>query len=222
MDDLLELSNSKCKQYFTYQQLGPEYLTPAEFHFVVAVSDKRKKEFSTGRFCARRALDDLNASNTEILMGADREPIWPAGVLGSISHSQRLTGAIVGRSTDFFSIGLDIEKTGGIQPDMWDLIYTDAEQAFLHKIPRAQLELFSTLLFSFKESFYKFQFPVSRQFIDFKDVEIQFANNKAHVSIINAPGVVKDIPWQLVKLYWKSFESYVITCCILEISTIVA
>jgi 4'-phosphopantetheinyl transferase EntD len=222
MNDLLELSNSKCKQYFTYEQFGPEYLTPAEFDFVAAASDKRKKEFSTGRFCARKALDGLNVSNTNIPMGGDREPIWPTGVLGSISHSQHLTGAIVGKSTDFFSMGLDIEKIGGIKPDMWALIYTDAEQAFLHNIPGGQLELFSTLLFSFKESFYKFQFPVSRQFIDFKDVEIQFLNNKAHVNIIKAPRVVKDIPWQLVKFYWKSLDNYVITCCILEIPTIVA
>jgi len=216
MNDLLELSDSRCKQYFTYEKFGSEYLTPAEFNFVANASDKRKKEFSTGRMCAKKALYDLNTSNTEILVGADREPIWPTGILGSISHSKHLTGAIVAKSTDFFAMGLDIEKMGAIQPDMWDLIYTQVEQSFLRKIPSAKLELFLTLLFSFKESFYKFQFPVTRQFIDFKDVEFHFLNYQVHVNIINASGIVKDIPWHLVKFCWKSLDNYVITSCVLE------
>ncbi len=38
-----------------------------------------------------------------------REPLWPAGVVGSISHSGELAGAVVARASDAWSVGLDIE-----------------------------------------------------------------------------------------------------------------
>ena len=71
-------------------------------------SPKRLADFSTGRYCAMKALEQIGIQNVIIPIGKDREPIWPEGIVGSISHCESLTGAIVSRKADHISLGLDI------------------------------------------------------------------------------------------------------------------
>ena len=48
---------------------------------------KRKAEFLAGRYCARAALAQLDGSlAVNIGIGANREPLWPPGFVGSITH----------------------------------------------------------------------------------------------------------------------------------------
>ena len=49
--------------------------------------ESRRREFITGRRCARRALADLGFPLAPILRGPNREPLWPAGVVSSITRS---------------------------------------------------------------------------------------------------------------------------------------
>lgn len=66
-------------------------------------------DFAMGRAAAARALADLGVPPAEIPTGADRAPIWPADIVGSIGHTRDTGVAVVGWSTDFASIGVDIE-----------------------------------------------------------------------------------------------------------------
>ena len=88
-------------------------------------SQKRLADFSTGRYCAIKALEQLGINNSIIPIGKDREPIWPEGIVGSISHCDSLTGAIVAKSSDHISLGLDIEEIGRVTPDLWDLVFSE-------------------------------------------------------------------------------------------------
>lgn len=136
-------------------------------------SPKRLSDFSTGRYCAMKALEQIGIQNVIIPIGKDREPIWPEGIVGSISHCESLTGAIVSRKADHISLGLDIEEIGRVTADLWPYVFTDKEIEYLNTLPIDQQELICTSIFSLKEAFYKFQFPITNLFLDFLDVEVQ-------------------------------------------------
>ena len=59
---------------------------PTEIREAVA---KRQREFLVGRYCAARALAHAGYLGDGWLpLGEDRLPVWPAGWIGSISHSR--------------------------------------------------------------------------------------------------------------------------------------
>lgn len=160
-------------QYFTTQLYGTEVLLPAEKAYLANItSEERIQHFNTGRYCARQALNNLNIFHVSIRKGPDGEPVWPAGIVGSISHSKHLAGAVVARADKLLSIGMDIETIGDITPQIWDTVFVETEQQFLKNFKGDDLALYSTLLFSGKESFYKLQHPLTKTFLDFTDVEI--------------------------------------------------
>ena len=131
------------------------------------LSQKRLADFSTGRYCAIKALEQLGINNSIIPIGKDREPIWPEGIVGSISHCDSLTGAIVAKSLDHISLGLDIEEIGRVTPDLWDLVFTENEKNYLFRLSDEDILVQSTAIFSIKEAFYKFQHPLTKTFLDF-------------------------------------------------------
>src|ERR1700679_1440183 len=50
----------------------------------------RQAEFFFGRLAARSVLAALNAPPGEVSVGASREPVWPPGIVGSISHTHAI------------------------------------------------------------------------------------------------------------------------------------
>jgi 4'-phosphopantetheinyl transferase EntD len=139
-------------------------------------SPKRMAEFSTGRHCALKALEQLEIQDAILPIGDDRVPIWPEGIVGSISHCDSLTGAIVAKSSDHISLGLDIEEIGRVTPDLWDFVFTENEKNYLFCLSDEDKHVQSTAIFSIKEAFYKFQHPITKTFLDFLDVEVVTPN----------------------------------------------
>jgi len=136
-------------------------------------SPKRLADFSSGRYCALKALEQLGIQDAVIPIGEDRAPIWPDGIVGSISHCDSLTGAIVAKNSDHISLGLDIEEIGRVTPDLWDLVFTINEKRYLSSLPEKEILVQSTAIFAIKEAFYKFQYPLTNTYLDFLDVEVK-------------------------------------------------
>jgi 4'-phosphopantetheinyl transferase EntD len=180
----LVLSPKMFSHYFTEDFVGDEELTINEKRAASRFSGKRLKDFSTGRYCARKALAAMGYENVEILVGDDKQPIWPTGYVGSISHSAKLVGAVAAKTSQVKSIGLDIESIGKIKPEMWRILYTEAEIDFLNSFTGEELAYYTTLLFSFKESFYKLQFPLTKTFLNFTDVEVKSFGNKFELQVL--------------------------------------
>jgi len=157
--------------YFTHQIFSTEVLYPEELIYSNKYETKRLNEFCTGRYCAHQSLKYLqkNGPVKKLPTGA---PLWPQHIIGSISHSQKLTGAITTTTKNYKSIGLDIETIGRIDPELWELLFTPNEITFLKQQPNNKHHFLSTLFFSLKEAFYKMQFPITQTFIDFQDCEI--------------------------------------------------
>jgi 4'-phosphopantetheinyl transferase EntD len=167
----IDLSQTSIHWFFTdeFVNLSDQIASPPNHQF----SPKRLTEFSTGRLCAIKALELLGIRETNIPIGEDRAPIWPRGIVGSISHCDRLAGAIVAKESNHISLGLDVEEIGRVTSDLWDLVFTENEKNFLFSLSKEDQRVKSTAIFSIKEAFYKFQHPLTKTFLDFLDVEVE-------------------------------------------------
>jgi len=203
-------------QYFTTDFKGIEELYPAEMALVEGSANKRQKDFSTGRFCARKALAQLGVDHTEILRDSGKQPIWPEGIVGSISHSSLLTGAIVGKSKNIVSVGLDIETVGGVGSNMWQLLFLESEQQFLNSLNEEDRNMYPTLLFSLKESFYKFQYPLTRQFLEFNEVEFSIKDEHIQVKVIKKEYEMGN-SLEKLQFHWTLADQQLITLCFLKV-----
>jgi len=143
---------------------------PAEAEMLGNVSPRRRREFAWGRHHAREALRHLGLTSLPILRRADRAPIWPSGIVGSISHSSCNCGAIVGRSSNLLAMGLDIEDTEPLGVDLLPIICTPAE---MDRREWAGSRFGSKLIFATKEAVYKAYAPATGEFLEFHDVMVR-------------------------------------------------
>jgi 4'-phosphopantetheinyl transferase EntD len=151
-------------------------LFPEESNIVANAVEKRQLEFAKGRQCARAALRRMGVSDQPLLVGSHREPLWPPGVTGSITHTLGLCAAAVGWETSYAGVGIDVEQAEPLQPEIAERVATIPEMEALPSMPPL---LAARLVFSAKESFYKCQFYQTRGWLDFFDVTIALQPNGA-------------------------------------------
>jgi 4'-phosphopantetheinyl transferase EntD len=159
-----------------WMDVEPPPIHPDEAAQVATAVAKRRVEFAAGRDCARRALTRLGIEDFVLRNGPDRAPRWPEGVVGSISHAGTVPGgfcgAVVGRSRDFLTLGLDAEVADAVGPELWPRVMTARELDWLQSQPAESRPTLAAVVFSAKECFYKARFPLAGQFLDFADVEV--------------------------------------------------
>jgi 4'-phosphopantetheinyl transferase EntD len=159
--------------YETEHDLLDVELFPAEEDAVRGAVAKRRTEFVTGRGCARRALAQLGVEPCPVPSGPGREPIWPAGIVGSITHCDGLRACAVARTRDVRSFGIDAELRAPLPPGVLQLIANAAERAALRELP-AEL-CADRVLFSVKEAIYKAWYPVAARWLGFEEVEVSLS-----------------------------------------------
>ncbi len=148
-------------------------LLPAEEAAVARALDTRRREFAQGRTCARRALARLGVPPVAIPVLPNRAPEWPAGIVGSITHTSELVCAVVAHAATLPSIGIDVEsRSRRLRPRIAKFICTPAEQAARAVLPDEMDSL--RLVFSAKESVHKCVAPISGITLGFHDVELDF------------------------------------------------
>jgi 4'-phosphopantetheinyl transferase EntD len=145
-------------------------LYPEEAASIVRAVPKRAGEFAAGRLCARRALAEFGILGFALEMAPDRAPVWPASMVGSITHTEGFCAAVVAERRRFRSLGLDVEAAGGVKCELWGHICIPAELAWLDSLPVRDRACAATLIFSVKEAFYKCQYPVTRERLTFADL----------------------------------------------------
>ncbi len=147
-------------------------LYPQELELISKAIDKRRHEFAAGRACAREALGAIGYAPMPILRAASSAPLWPKGILGTISHSHTWAGAAVARAEHLAGIGLDIETVGRVTKNIARKVLTGAESALFHNLPAEEQKAFLALLFSAKEAVYKCLSPFVSAHMGFHDAEI--------------------------------------------------
>ena len=148
-------------------------LLPAEAAYLGRSVPKRAREFAAGRLCARRALAEFGIADFPIEVAADRRPLWPPSIVGSITHTDGFCAAVVAERSSLVSIGIDSEGAESVKPELWESICVADEIAWLNSLAATQRRAAATLMFSAKEAFYKCQYPLTLQFLGFLDVQVQ-------------------------------------------------
>jgi len=144
-------------------------LLSEEEPLVARAVDKRRREFAAGRACARRALEQLGLPASPILAGPRREPLWPPGVVGAITHCRGYCAAAVARTADVRSLGIDAEVRAPLPHGVAELVCTDAERRWTAALPGGH---WGTLVFSAKESVYKAWYPVAQRWLGYEDADL--------------------------------------------------
>jgi enterobactin synthetase component D len=138
---------------------------------LINVALTRKHHYIAGRYCAIQAAKNLGLSLTSFANAETREPIWPEGMIGSISHSKSIAISCVAETQHYKSIGIDAEEMIKLDTEekISSLIASPEELNYLEKL---NFDFGLTLLFSAKEALYKALFPLGRKFIDFKEATL--------------------------------------------------
>ncbi|WP_231759260.1 4'-phosphopantetheinyl transferase family protein [Microbulbifer elongatus] len=136
---------------------------------------KRQAEFLAGRYAGALALQYLPSVHNQCVqigIGAQRNPLWPSGVVGSISHVAGMAVCAVAPSAEMDFLGIDVE--------LWMSAKTCREVASTISTGRER-DLFQaegmsehvalTLIFSAKESLFKALYPAVQDFFGFEVAE---------------------------------------------------
>lgn len=158
----------------------PALLTERERQVTERFVPKRLKEFAAGRACARLALAELGIEGFSLLPAPDRQAVWPATVAGSITHTDGYCAVAVAHRTQARGLGIDSEVVTAVHEELWPRICAPSELAWLQeRAPRQRLP-WAALVFAAKECFYKCQYPVTLEWLDFSAVEIELTDREAH------------------------------------------
>lgn len=163
-------------------------LYEAEEQLILDAVPKRRMEFRAGRICARNGLRKLGLQPVPILVGRNREPIWPSSISGSITHEKDICLCAVARKSDLPLLGIDLASDLALDKSLNNIVCTEKEIRTIQNwnITSDTIDPYK-LVFSIKESIFKCLFPVVQKVFDFHDVEvvIDMETNSVSISLIN-------------------------------------
>ncbi|MDL5033560.1 4'-phosphopantetheinyl transferase superfamily protein [Pelomonas sp. APW6] len=133
---------------------------------------KRQAEFFFGRLAARQAMARAGVEqqlvSAGVGIGRSREPLWPAGLVGSISHTTGI--AMAAASPSYSGIGIDVERviSHETRAAVLQLTMDGAETRMLERCSGPMsLDERITVVFSAKESLFKAAFSSVKRYFDF-------------------------------------------------------
>ncbi|KXK59657.1 4-phosphopantetheinyl transferase [Micromonospora rosaria] len=129
--------------------------------------ESRRRDYTAGRVCARRAMAALGLPPAAVPSAPDRAPVWPAGVVGTITHTRGYCAAAAARSSEIRSVGMDAERIKELDPGVRRLICLPEEEERGARLPAGVP--WPIVLFSAKETVYKVWHPVVGSWLDFHD-----------------------------------------------------
>lgn len=149
---------------------------PEDLAAAAGMAEKRRMEYLAGRQCARRALERLGVRGHVLRAGADRAPLWPPDIVGSITHTgdarDGYCGVAVARRAALRAIGIDAELNRPLPDELLATVLTERERDALRATPAPARGRIATIIFSAKESVYKTLSPLFGVFLEFHQVEI--------------------------------------------------
>lgn len=172
---------------------------------VASAVGTRRREFVTARRCAREALAQLGVAPVAIGVGQHREPLWPSGCVGAITHCIGYRAAAVGRAKDVAGIGIDAEPHQPLPANVLEAVAAEGEADQARAIFGTSSVHWDRLLFSAKESVYKAWFPLTGQWLGFEDAWLSFdpSTESFHACLLVGTGTAGGgfTPTQMVGRY---------------------
>lgn len=178
----------------------------------------RQAEHLAGRLAAKLAISSLGASvNSTIPIGENGEPIWPQGVVASISHTSNLAMCCASLATRQAFVGIDIENiiSSEVASDISNVVL-NLKERFIVDSTNLEFEIGVTLCFSAKESLFKALYKYVKNYFDFQDAEIIAIDEGSRLIQI---ALVTDLTDSLLagskyNCFYKISNGRLITCCL--------
>jgi 4'-phosphopantetheinyl transferase EntD len=139
----------------------------SEATFVERAVPKRREEFARGRAAARVALGELGLPPVAIHVGRERQPLWPPGIVGSITHCAELAWAVVAPAEGVTAIGVDVEPDRSLPEDVRLRVLDPTEALAVEEAVGRD-----TVGFGVKECVHKAIHPATGVWLDFHDVRV--------------------------------------------------
>ncbi|MEM7425612.1 MAG: 4'-phosphopantetheinyl transferase superfamily protein [Pseudomonadota bacterium] len=154
-----------------FSEDGP--LSVRELEYIAPAVVSRRSDFATGRACAVAALRQLGTEVRSLERSEGRQPVWPHGTLGSITHCEGLCAAAAAWAGEVRFLGIDAEPNVPLKDKVLERISSRAER---DGIAAGDGSGFSgKTLFSAKESIFKALYPAVDAYFGFEEVEILFS-----------------------------------------------
>jgi 4'-phosphopantetheinyl transferase EntD len=191
-------------------------LFPAEAAIVARAVEKRRREFATGRSCARTALRGLGVGPVPILAGERGAPQWPSGIVGTITHCSGYRAAVAARQTEFRTVGLDAEPNDDLPDGVLRAVSLPAERDRIAGLLEAAPGVcWDRLLFCAKEAVYKAWYPLTRSWLGFEDADITFdAADGTFEARLVAPATVDGEPLTGFSGRWLSDRGLILAAIV--------
>ncbi len=189
-------------------------LFPEEEAAIGRAADKRRREFTTARACARTALARLGVPAVPIVPGLRGSPQWPPGVVGSMTHCAGYRASAVALAADVRTLGVDAEPDHSLPTGVLDAIATADERDGLCALASTAPEpSWDRLLFSAKESVYKAWFPLTRRWLGFEEavITIDPTDGTFTARLLVAGPVLDDLRLTGFKGRWLARRGLVLT-----------
>jgi 4'-phosphopantetheinyl transferase EntD len=153
--------------------IGHRLISPGDEHALMA---EEAPAFAASVVKVRRASGAARYPECAVPKAGSGAPIWPTGVVGSLSHDARVAVATVAMQRDIGALGIDVEPAEPLPTDLLDIVATPHERLRIADDPYG-----GRLLFVAKEAVYKAVYPIDQTFLDHHDVQINLVERKAFV-----------------------------------------
>lgn len=116
----------------------------------------RLAEYAAARRCGHLALDGLGVRHVGIPRGGRGQPVWPPGVVGSLTHCDGYAAALVADTRDVAAVGIDAEPHRPLPPRVVELVSGPEEIDGLSSLSAARPEIaWDRIQFCAKEALFK-------------------------------------------------------------------
>jgi 4'-phosphopantetheinyl transferase EntD len=197
----------------TREELLEVELFPEEERALGEALAKRRREFVTGRACARQALIKLGVAPTPIASGERGEPLWPAGVVGSITHCRGYSACAVAHKADLRAVGIDAEPNRPLPTGVLARVAFGPERELLASDDGPHED---RLLFSAKEAVYKAWFPLTGRWLSFEQVQVSLerdAEEFAAALLVQSPSI-DGMPLTELRGRWSVLDGVILTAVV--------
>jgi 4'-phosphopantetheinyl transferase EntD len=186
--------------------------------FIERAVPSRQSEFATVRGCARLGLQDLGVDvGSPILAGTHGAPVWPPGIVGSMTHCTGYRAAAVGRADPILSIGIDAEPNAPLPDGLIDFVAGPDERRDLAELTDLDPHVaWDRVLFSAKESIYKAWFPLTGRWLGYEGaiVRIDPATTTYEGAIRDAGPIIAGRPLDRIQGRFAVDEALVVTSAV--------
>ncbi len=143
---------------------------------------RRKHQSAGARNLAIELLQGMDLAVEEIPRGVEGEPLWPNGIVGSLSHTDGYAAASLARSGDCRGIGIDVEPALPLPGETGELVLGEQERDWVNSV-EVRLPAAGRMIFCAKECVHKLVHPLTRTWLDFLDVRVVFEPDLIRFSV---------------------------------------